>query len=85
APDSAARSDVQVYRTLLSVLPEGVAAGDYTTSAEDKPALAVTGPTAEQGSDVSALVRRCGDVSVGAVKSAPRPSSVGTCTLPTPR
>ncbi|PRC42195.1 hypothetical protein C6A85_000000111770, partial [Mycobacterium sp. ITM-2017-0098] len=42
-------------------------------------------PTAEQGSDVSALVRRCGDVSVGAVKSAPRPSSVGTCTLPTPR
>ena len=42
APDSPARSDVQVYRTLLSVLPEGVAAGDYTTSAEDKPALAMT-------------------------------------------
>lgn len=86
APDSAARSDVQVYRTLLSVLPEGVAAGDYTTSAEDKPALAVTERTVEEwGSDVSTLARRCEDVSVGAVKSAPRPSSVGTCRLPTPR
>ena len=36
-PDAAARSDAQVYRTMVSVLPEGVAAGDYTTSAEDKP------------------------------------------------
>lgn len=86
APDSAARSDVQVYRTLLAVLPEGVAAGDYTTSAEDKPALAVTARTAqEQGGDVSALARRCEDVSVGAVASARRPVSIGTCRVPTPR
>jgi glycine betaine/choline ABC-type transport system substrate-binding protein len=86
APDSAARSDVQVYRTLLSVLPEGVAAGDYTTSAEDKPALAVTARTAdEQGGDVSALVRRCEDVAVGATQSARRPASIGTCRLAEPR
>ena len=38
-PDATARSDEQVYRTMVSALPEGVAAGDYTTSAEDKPAL----------------------------------------------
>jgi len=83
APDSAARSDVQVYRTLLSVLPEGVAGGDYTTSAEDKPAVAVTERTAEQwgGRDVSALTRRCDEVAVGAVESVRRPSSVGTCRL----
>ena len=31
---------------MVSALPEGVAAGDYTTSAEDKPALAVTEATA---------------------------------------
>lgn len=86
APDSAARSDVQVYRTLLSVLPEGVAAGDYTTSAEDKPALAVTEATADEwGGDVSAVARRCEEVSVGTVTSAPRPSSLGTCTLAAPR
>lgn len=77
---------MQVYRTLLSVLPEGVAAGDYTTSAEDKPALAVTARTAqEQGRDVSVLARRCEDVSVGAVQSARRPASIGTCRVPAPR
>src|SRR4029077_6551352 len=41
-PDAAARADTQVYRAMVSALPEGVAAGDYTTSAEDKPAIAVT-------------------------------------------
>lgn len=82
-PDSPARSDVQVYRTLLSALPEGIAAGDYTTSAEDKPAAAVTEKTAQEwGRDVSGLLSRCADVSVGAVKDAPRPSAVGTCVLP---
>ena len=30
-PDATARADAQVYRALLSALPEGVAAGDYTT------------------------------------------------------
>ena len=38
-PQSPARSEVQVYRTLLSSLPEGIAAGDYTISAQDEPAL----------------------------------------------
>lgn len=83
-PDSPARSDVRVYRTLVAALPEGVAAGDYTTSAEDKPALAVAERTAEQwdARDVTEIVRRCSDVSVGAVTGVPRPSSVGTCQLP---
>lgn len=83
APDSAARSDVQVYRTLLSVLPEGVAAGDYTTSAEDKPAVAVVEQTAsEWGRDVSTLARRCEVSSVGVLQSVSPPSTVGTCVLP---
>lgn len=87
APDSAARADVQVYRTLLSALPEGIAAGDYTTSAEDKPAVAVTERTADAwgGRDVSVMARRCGDIAIGAVASVPRPASVGTCTLPKAR
>ncbi len=42
-----ARADEQVYRDLLSALPEGVAAGDYTMSAQDKPALVVTEATAK--------------------------------------
>ena len=37
-----ARSDAQAYRAMVGALPEGVAAGDYATSAEDKPALTVT-------------------------------------------
>ena len=60
-PDATARSDAQVYRAMVSALPEGVAAGDYTTSAEDKPAIAVTEPTADAwgGRDVTAAVRNC--------------------------
>ena len=87
APDASARADVQVYRTLLSVLPEGVAAGDYTTAAEDKPAVAVLEPTADEweSRDVSAVTRRCDDVSVGAVESAAHPLSIGTCRLPEAR
>ena len=86
-PDAPARADVQVYRRLVSSLPEGVAAGDYTTSAEDKPAVAVTEKTAEDwsGRDLSALVRRCQEVSIGAVKGAQRPTSIGACTLPKAR
>ncbi len=86
-PDASARSVVQVYRTLVSALPEGIAAGDYTTSAQDKPAVAVTGQTAEEwgARDVTAMVRRCADVSVGAVVGAPHPLSVGGCTLPAAR
>lgn len=85
APGTTARADAQVYRALLGVLPEGVAAGDYTTAAEDKPALAVTDATAAAwGSrDLTALVRHCAGLSVGAVAGAPGlPTTVGTCTLP---
>jgi hypothetical protein len=86
-PDSVARSDAQVYRAMVSALPEGVAAGDYTTSAEDKPALAVTESTADAwgGRDVTAAVRNCDKLKVGAVADAPRPTIVGTCRLPKPR
>ncbi|MGD9620261.1 MAG: glycine betaine ABC transporter substrate-binding protein [Mycolicibacterium sp.] len=86
-PDSPARSDVQVYRTLVSALPEGVAAGDYTPSAEDKPALAVTGRTAGAWGthDVAEIVSRCSDVAVGALRGVPRPLVIGTCTLPDAR
>ena len=57
APGSTVRSDSQVYRAMVGALPEGIAAGDYTTAAEDKPALAVTGATAKSwgGTDLSAL------------------------------
>lgn len=85
APGSSARSDAQVYRAMVGALPEGLAAGDYTTSAEDKPALAVTEATAKAwGSrDLTALVRHCNGVSVGAVAGAKwLPTAVGTCVLP---
>ncbi|HEY2450261.1 MAG TPA: hypothetical protein VGI49_15810, partial [Mycobacterium sp.] len=38
-PGATARSDAQVYKAMIGALPEGIAAGDYTTAAEDKPAL----------------------------------------------
>jgi glycine betaine/choline ABC-type transport system substrate-binding protein len=86
-PDAAARSDMQVYRAMVSALPEGVAAGDYTTSAEDKPSIAVTERTADAwgGRDVTAAVRSCAKVMPGALAGAPPPSKVGTCTMPKPR
>ncbi len=86
-PGAAARSDVQVYRAMVSALPEGVAAGDYTTSAEDKPALAVTEPTAQAwgGQDVTAVVRNCAKVQTGAAKGSRPPTAIGACKLPQPR
>ncbi|WP_174397841.1 glycine betaine ABC transporter substrate-binding protein [Mycolicibacterium sphagni] len=83
APGTTARSDSQVYRAMVGVLPEGVAAGDYTTSAEDKPALAVTDATATAwGSrDLTALVSHCAGLRVGAVSHARGlPTAVGDCT-----
>ncbi len=88
APGSAARSDAQVYRALLGALPEGLAAGDYTTSAEDKPALAVTDATATAwGSrDLTAVVQHCAGLTLAAVAGVRGlPTSVGTCTLPPAR
>jgi glycine betaine/choline ABC-type transport system substrate-binding protein len=86
-PDATARSDAQVYRAMVSALPEGVAAGDYTTSAEDKPAIAVSERTAAAwgGRDVTAAVRSCAKVMAGAVAGVPPPSKVGSCTIPKPR
>ncbi|WP_101952644.1 glycine betaine ABC transporter substrate-binding protein [Mycobacterium sp. 3519A] len=86
-PDATARSDAQVYRTLLSVLPEGVAASDYTTSAEDKPAIAVTEQTAAAwgGRDVTAVARNCAKVAAGVLQNASSPARLGQCTLPKPR
>lgn len=90
-PGAVALSDAAVYRAMVAALPEGVAAGDYTTAAEDKPVLLVTGSTAGAwgGSDVSAdlstLPKHCAGLVVGAVTGRPAPSTVGTCGLPTPR
>ena len=85
--DATARADAQVYRALLSALPEGVAAGDYTTSAEDKPAVAVTEQTAGSwgGRDVTAAVRNCGKIVAGALPGAATPAKVGPCSMPRPR
>ncbi len=81
-PGATARSDEQVYRDLVSALPEGVAAGDYTMSAQDKPALVVTEATATAwgGTDLGALRRNCAEARPGAVAGAKVPASVGSCT-----
>lgn len=84
APGSAARTPEQVYRAMVGVLPEGVAAGDYAVAAEDKAALAVTDATAAAwGSrDLTAVTRHCGGVTVGAVTGTAPPAAVGDCALP---
>ncbi|KHO18430.1 glycine betaine ABC transporter substrate-binding protein [Mycolicibacterium setense] len=83
-PTATARADEQVYRDLVSALPEGVAAGDYTMSAQDKPALVVTEATAKAwgGTDLSAVRRNCAKARPGAVAGAKVPEVVGSCTLP---
>ncbi|OBG60804.1 glycine betaine ABC transporter substrate-binding protein [Mycobacterium sp. E3339] len=90
-PGATAMSDAEVYRAMVAALPEGVAAGDYTTAAEDKPVLLVTGATAKAwgGSDVSAdlstLPKHCGGLSLGTVSGRRAPSAVGSCRLPDAR
>ena len=86
-PGSTARSAEQVYRALAGALPEGVAVGDYAVAAEDKPALAVTESTAAawDGRDLTALVRNCSTVSVGALTGTRPQSQVGDCSLRPPR
>jgi len=83
APGDPSRSPTQVYRDMVAALPEGLTAGDYTESAEDKPALAVTQATADSwgGRDVTAAVRNCDRLEVGTVAGFARPASVGTCAL----
>ena len=86
-PDAPGRADEQVYRAMIGALPEGVSAGDYTTGAEDKPAIAVTDITTKAwgGRDLTALVTHCRQVRPGAVRDVPTPSTVGRCKLPEPR
>jgi glycine betaine/choline ABC-type transport system substrate-binding protein len=86
-PGVTVRSDAQVYKAMIGALPEGIAAGDYTTAAEDKPALAVAGPTAKSwgGSDLSALPQHCDGLVVGSIADAPTPSALGSCRLPAAR
>jgi glycine betaine/choline ABC-type transport system substrate-binding protein len=86
-PGAGGRSDTQVYRQMVGALPEGVAAGDYTTAAEDKPALAVTEATAHAwgGRDLTALARNCDKVVLGALQDIREPLTVGRCKLPIAR
>jgi glycine betaine/choline ABC-type transport system substrate-binding protein len=76
-----------VYRAMVAALPEGVAAGDYATAAEDTPAVAVTKQTADAwgNRELTTLVGRCGQVTTGSVAGAPHPANVGGCKLPGPR
>jgi glycine betaine/choline ABC-type transport system substrate-binding protein len=83
-PGARARAAEQVYRSMISALPEGIGAGDYAQSAEDKPALAVTTSTAQKWGrhDVAALVQHCSGLTVGKVIGDRSPASVATCRLP---
>ena len=82
-PGATVRADAQVYKAMIGALPEGIAAGDYTTAAEDKPALAVAESTSKSwgSSDLGALPQHCGGLVVGSVAGAPTPSAVGSCRL----
>jgi glycine betaine/choline ABC-type transport system substrate-binding protein len=86
-PGTEVRADAQVYKAMIGALPEGIAAGDYTTAAEDKPALAVAELTSKSwgGSDLGALPQHCDALVVGSVAGAPSPSAVGSCRLPAAR
>jgi len=86
-PNAAALSDAQVYKAMIAALPEGVLAGDYTTAAEDKPALVVTAATAKAwgGGELSELPSRCEGLLLGKVSGARVPASVGSCPLEAPR
>jgi glycine betaine/choline ABC-type transport system substrate-binding protein len=86
-PGAAVRSDAQVYKAMVGALPEGIAAGDYTTAAEDKPALAVAESMSRSwgGGDLSALVRHCDGLVVGSIAGASMLSAIGSCRLPAGR
>jgi glycine betaine/choline ABC-type transport system substrate-binding protein len=78
------RTDAQVYKAMIGALPEGIAAGDYATAAEDKPALAVAAPTSNDwgGHDLSVLAKHCDGLTVGSIAGAPAPTAIGGCRLP---
>ncbi len=83
-PGAKVRSDEQVYRAMVGALPEGIAAGDYATVAQDKPALAVTRSTAHAwgSDDLSVLPRHCAGLVVGSLVGARTPSQISSCRLP---
>ncbi len=88
-PGASVLSDSQVYRVMISALPEGIAAGDYTTAAEDKPALVVTQATAaawggsDLSADLSALPAHCAGLVVGRGRRSP--DAVGGGLVPVAR
>jgi len=94
-PGASVRSDSAVYRAMIAALPEGVLAGDYTESAEDKPMPLVTkstarawggpGTGADLSADLTALPKHCDGLVLGIVAGHRAPLSVGTCRLPAPR
>ncbi|HEX5142341.1 MAG TPA: glycine betaine ABC transporter substrate-binding protein [Mycobacterium sp.] len=87
APGATARSDEQVYKAMVGALPEGITVGDFTTAAEDKPAVAVADATATAwgGRDLTSLVGHCAQVRPGARKDAQIPTAIGSCKLSPPR
>ena len=90
-PGATAQSDAQVYRAMVSALPEGIAAGDYATAAEDKPVLLITGSTAtawggnDRNADLSVLPKHCDGLAVGIVTGRQAPAAIGGCRLPAAR
>lgn len=84
APEASVRSDAQVYRAMVGALPEGVAAGDYATAAEDKPALAVSQTTIQAwgGADLSLLAAQCDRLLLGTVAGVRTVPALGRCQLP---
>lgn len=80
-------SDPNVYRAMVAALPEGIAAGDYTTGAEDKPTAAVTDATTRAwgGRELTALVRNCARVRNGSIAGVAVPAGLGGCMLSPPR
>lgn len=86
-PGVAVTADKQVYRLMISMLPEGVLAGDYTTAAEDKPMPVVTAATAAAwgGRDLPALANHCDGLVTGTVTGVHTPAWVGSCRMPAPR
>ncbi|QUR68516.1 glycine betaine ABC transporter substrate-binding protein [Mycobacterium spongiae] len=85
-PGAGVLSDALVYRAMVAALPEGIAAGDYTTAAEDKPALVVTEDTAMAwgSGELAVLPRHCDGLVVGRAARVRPPARVGSCTLPPP-
>ncbi len=83
-PGAAAIQPQSVYRQMVAALPEGVAAGDYTPDAQDKPAAVVTKATsAAWGSEeLIGLVHQCRRLRLGTADGVRPPAELGGCALP---